>query len=176
MAAQLAEPKPKRISKRKPYKVDPIKTVALIDMGLPVADVAKHQHVAPVTIYRFLDRIHKQKQDIGRYRANLSDSMLQAMMESAEIAGMIRNHWMKNPDAILKCNDIRLQKEVMYACEGAKTYNHTQYRLENDMSTSNIASIHADVAAMRALAVDKDHLPTDVRGCVVDNNDPESNT
>ena len=146
-----APPKPKRQSKRKPYKVQPEKVVALADMGLPVADIAKHQHVAPVTIYRFLERINKDKRDIDRYRANLTDSMLQAMMENAEIAGMIRQHWISNPDAILNCNDVRLQKEVMHACEGGKNYNHGQYRLEADLSTSNVASVMADVAALRKL-------------------------
>lgn len=150
MTAQLDHPiKQKRQRKCTPYKVDPVKTVALIDMGVPVADVAKHQKVAPVTIYRFLDRINKERQEIERYRDTLSDSMLHAMMENAEIAGMIRNHWKNNPDLILKSNDIRLQKEVMHACEGGKNYNHGMYRLEAGLSTSN--TVLADVAALRNL-------------------------
>jgi hypothetical protein len=146
----------KRTTKRKPYKVKPDQVLQLMDKGVSIPTIAKVQGVAPSAIYRFLERIGKEKQELDNYKNNMSYSQLQAMAENAELASTIRKHWLGNKEKLLNDNDTGTLKEIVRMAEGGRHYNYIDYRLESDQSTANIASVFTDIEALRnAKPVDK---------------------
>lgn len=151
MTAQAARPaKP-----TKPYNrhYNRKRVVTLAQAGIPPALIAKDQDVAISTITRYLDKIKPQLGEIKRYTNSRADALALSQLKLQALSDAILDEWIKDP-AKLTSQDIRLQKEVLVAVQGAKTYEYNSERLERGQSTSNQAMIHADIAALRGAADD----------------------
>ena len=117
-------------------------------MGVIPSDIAREQGVSVSTITRYLQTIHAQTADIRDYSNHKADALCLDQLKSAAVVNIIRDNLLANPESLLK-QDLRLQKEVAVAFQGAKTYDLNSERLERGESTHNIANIHADIEAIR---------------------------
>ena len=129
-------------------KINCKKVKALSDMGVIPSDIAREQGVSVSTITRYLQSIKAQTADIKNYSNNKADALCLDQLKSAAVVNIIRDNLLADPEGLLK-QDLRLQKELVVAFQGAKTYDLNSERLERGQSTANVANIHADIAALR---------------------------
>jgi len=129
-------------------KINRNKVKALSDMGVIPSDIAREQGVSVSTITRYLHSINAQTADIKAYSNNKADALCLDQLKSAAVVNIIRDNLLSHPESLLK-QDLRLQKELVVAFQGAKTYDLNSERLERGQSTANVANIHADIAALR---------------------------
>lgn len=133
----------------KPYNrnYDRKKVEALNKIGVKPSDIAKMEDVAISTITRYLKSIGQQTANIQHYKLNKADFLCLSQAKSSTIADTIKDIWIDNPDR-LKTLDDRLLIGIHDSVQKAKSFDHTAERLERDKSTHNIASVHADIAAL----------------------------
>ena len=124
---------------RKPQrakKIDREKVKQLADQGFKPVDIAKHQGVCISTITRYLNSLSETKQAVKHYSNNKADILALSQLKSQSIIDIIQSAWLSNPGKYLLNQDVRLQKEIIVAASGAKTYDHNQERLERNQATS----------------------------------------
>jgi len=138
MTAQAAKPtKPRKPCNRNYNRK---RVVALAQSGIPPTLIAKDQNVAISTITRYLDKIRPQLGEIKRYTAARADALALSQLKLQTVSDAIIDEWVKDPEKITK-QDLRLQKEILIAVQGAKTYEFNSERLETNKSTGNIAQL-----------------------------------
>jgi hypothetical protein len=127
-------------TKRKPRKLNTTKVIQLYKQGVIPSDIAKQQGVAVSTVTRYLETIKPQLSEIQKYSDLKADALCLSQLKLQTISNTILDEWIADPEK-LRQQDMRLQKEVLIAVQGAKTYEHQAERLERDQSTSNVAQI-----------------------------------
>jgi hypothetical protein len=160
MTAESIKPKKKRLTKVKPRKrkLDTTKVIQLYKQGVIPTDIAKQQGVAVSTVTRYLESIKPQLHSIQSYSSLKADALCLSQLKLQTISNTILDEWINDPEK-LKSQDMRLQKEVLVAVQGAKSYEMEAERLERGLSTNNLAVIHADIAALRAVDNPKPNNP-----------------
>jgi hypothetical protein len=139
MTAQVAKPHIKTKSKTKPRKrkLNTTKVIKLYKQGVIPSDIAKQQGVAISTVTRYLETIKPQLSEIQKYSDLKADALCLSQLKLQTISNTILDEWMADPEK-LRSQDMRLQKEVLVAVQGAKTYEHAAERLERGQSTENV--------------------------------------
>lgn len=125
-----------KIVKPRKRKINTDKVKELANQGVIVSDIAKHQGTSVSTITRYLNSISHEINEIKRYSGTKIDALIASQLKSAAIADMILKNWGKHDDINLLTQDVRLQKEILVAVQGVKTYDHNQERLERGQATS----------------------------------------
>lgn len=121
---------------RKPKKLDREKVKQLDAQGFKPVDIARHQNVSLSTVTRYLQKISGAKQEIKHYSSNKADILALSQAKSQTIQDIIQSAWLADPVKYLLSQDVRLQKEILYAVGSVKTYDHNQERLERNQATS----------------------------------------
>ena len=138
-------------------KIDVSKVVQLAEQGVIASDIAKQQGVHVSAITRYLNSIDAVRTDGRRYSGNKIDALVQSQLHAATVADAVLRNWSKHDDINLLTPDVRLQKEILVAVEGVKTYDHNQERLERGQATSitDVRSLilELDAAEARALSM-----------------------
>jgi hypothetical protein len=149
MTAESVKPanKPTKTRKR---KINTTKVITLYNQGVIPSDIAKNQGVALSTITRYLQSIKPQLQDIQTYSGMKADALCLSQLKLQTVSNTILDKWINDPELISNA-DVRLQKEVLVAVQGAKSYELTAERLERGMSSENIQLIHADIAKIKGI-------------------------
>jgi hypothetical protein len=149
MTAESVKPanKPTKTRKR---KINTTKVITLYNQGVIPSDIAKNQGVALSTITRYLQSIKPQLQDIQTYSGMKADALCLSQLKLQTVSNTILDKWINEPELIAS-QDVRLQKEVLVAVQGAKSYELTAERLERGMSSENIQLIHADIAKIKGI-------------------------
>ncbi len=107
---------------------------ALAQQGVSPTAIANDQGVHLTTISRYLKSVEAQIDDTKRYINIRADSLAFAQLGYQTIANMILRNWINNPQLLLTHSDIRLQKEVLIAVQGAKHYDFLDERVERGES------------------------------------------
>jgi hypothetical protein len=147
---------PKKTRKPKNSKYNRKKIIALASQNVPQHLIAKDQNVSESTISKFLARVKPELKQIQQYSNIKADVLAQSQLKKQTIENIITDNWLNNPE-IITSQDVRLQKEVLVALQGGKTYDHNAERLERGKSTSNIAQLHADIAKIRQLDIEDEY-------------------
>ena len=116
-------------------KINSKKVKELAEMGVIPSDIARNQGVAVSTITRYLESISSELTAIKRYSGTKADALLLSQVKAATISDLLMDEWLKDPDKYLLSQDMRLQKELLVAVQGVKTYDHNQERLERNQAT-----------------------------------------
>jgi hypothetical protein len=144
--AEQAEPKKQRKPKNSKYNRK--KIIALASQNVPQHLIAKDQNVHESTISKFLAKVAPELKQIQHYTNIKADVLAQSQLKKQTIEDIITDNWVRNPDVILN-QDVRLQKEVLVALQGGKTYDHQAERLERNQSTQNIAQLISHIENMQ---------------------------
>ena len=148
MTAESIKPQPK--TKTRKRKINTTKVITLYNQGVIPSDIAKNQGVSLSTITRYLQSIKPQLQDIQTYSGMKADALCLSQLKLQTVSNTILDKWINDPGLISNA-DVRLQKEVLVAVQGAKSYELTAERLERGMSSENIQLIHADIAKIKGV-------------------------
>ena len=140
------------IKKRKPYKrkFNTQNVIKLKKQGMTMTNIAKIEGTTIPAISRYLGQVAPQLKAIKQYNDTKADALSLSQLKLQTVSNILVDSWLENPET-LKSLDTRLQKEVLVAVQGAKTYECNSERLERGQSTSNIAQLHADIAKIRAM-------------------------
>ncbi|MFA5340190.1 MAG: hypothetical protein WC332_00290 [Clostridia bacterium] len=148
------EPKKTKTGKKppKPYnrKYDRKNVIALKQQGLSMTDIAKIEGTSITTISNYLDSIDPQLKQIQRYNNSKANALSLSQLKLQTVSNILVDKWIEQPE-ILQSLDMRLQKELLVACQGAKTYEHTAERLERGQTTQNIGQLIAHIEGLQAV-------------------------
>ncbi len=154
-ATQPTTSNPKPLKRKIAYKIDRAKVQSLAAQGIRPCDIAKIEGVSDSTITRYLQSVNLQLPEIKRYTSMRADVLAGSQLKFQTIADLIAENWLNHPELLLQSQDVRLQKEVLVAVQGAKTYDFNSERLERGESTGNIdyrvqsVNLNADLATVR---------------------------
>lgn len=149
MTAESVKPTNKPTKPRK-RKLNTTKVITLYNQGMIPSDIAKHQGVAISTITRYLQSIKPQLQQIQTYSGLKADALCLSQLKLQTVSNTILDKWINEPELIAS-QDVRLQKEVLIAVQGAKSYELTAERLERGQSSENIAIIMDSIAKIKGI-------------------------
>ena len=121
-------------------KIDRKRVIQLANLGVIPSDIARNQGCAVSTITRYLQSVSSQVADIKKYSGTKADALCLSQLKLSTISNAILDFWLSRPDLVLS-QDFRLQKEILVAVHGAKTYDHTAERLERGESTAHVHQI-----------------------------------
>jgi IS30 family transposase len=127
--------KPTKKPKPMNRKYDRKNVIALRKQGLSCTDIAKIEGTSISTITRYLKSVAPQLQTITHYNAVKADTLSLSQLKLQAISDILVSAWLANPEHLLN-QDLRLQKEILVAVHGAKTYDHTAERLERNQATT----------------------------------------
>lgn len=123
---------------RKCVKLDEAETKRLrVENKLSITDIARHQNVAPSTVWRYLEK-HNIDQDIDEFKKNRADILSVEQIESKKIKFLIKQGYtadvlaqMSHSEKIALLKALDLGDGLMYDKE----------RLERGQSTVNLAGV-----------------------------------
>jgi len=140
--------KPTKPIKTRKRKLNTTKVITLYNQGVIPSDIAKQQGVAISTITRYLQSIKPQLQEIQTYSGLKADALCLSQLKLQTVSNTILDRWINEPE-LISSQDVRLQKEVLVAVQGAKSYEMTAERLQRGQSSENIAIIMDSIAAIK---------------------------
>jgi len=146
---------PAKLGRPRKRKMDTQKVEELAAKGVIPSDIARQQGVHCSAVTRYLDSIEMDRVDGRRYSGSKIDALVASQLKAATVADLILANWAKHPDINLLTQDLRLQKEILVAVQGVKTYDHNQERLERGQATSitDVRSLILELDAAEAQAV-----------------------
>ena len=123
-------------TQRTPRKLDRAKVVELAEQGLKTIDIAKHQGVAPSTVFRFLQQTEPGRHALETFKKDRADAFARLSMKSLDVQ-----------DKILETFDDRLIATLQPHQKGSLLHALTiqfgvlydKERLERGQSTGNIS-------------------------------------
>ena len=140
--------KPTKPIKTRKRKLNTTKVITLYNQGVIPSDIAKQQGVAISTITRYLQSIKPELQEIQTYSGLKADALCLSQLKLQTVSNTILDRWINDPE-LISSQDVRLQKEVLVAVQGAKSYEMTAERLQRGQSSENIAIIMDSIAAIK---------------------------
>jgi hypothetical protein len=141
MAASIAEPKRKR-------KINSKRVKELAMKGTSCLTISRDQGVHCSTITRYLASIGLDNTQLSLYKQKRPDIKALIGMKGEDV--ILRTLDTYNQDTI-EAMPHAGKNGLLMACNAIVGTRHQEERLERDLSTSNLASIHSDVAALKAL-------------------------
>jgi IS30 family transposase len=151
----MSKTQSKTQSKTRNTKINHGKVLELRNKGLSCTDIAKQQGVVTSTITRYLDSISPQIQALKRYSNAKADTLNLSQLKLQSVSNLIVDNLLSDPENNLLKQDLRLQKEILIAVHGAKTYDFNSQRVQEGKSTDNIALVLDSVQQIRAMQASK---------------------
>jgi hypothetical protein len=138
-------------------KLNTDKVRQLAARGVIPTDIARQQGVSVSTVTRYLQSIGQQTSDIKQFSFIKAEALAASQLKAGAIADVILDAWLSDPDKYLLSQDLRLQKEILVAVQGVKTYDHNQERLERGQATSitDVRSLMIELDAAEAMALQR---------------------
>jgi hypothetical protein len=148
MAASIAEPKQRRQRKKVPHDA----VVAMHKAGSTSGEIARElgfEHRS--SVWRHL-KVHDHKDiEFQSLKNNLENQFATSTLDNINQSKRIVRLIEQIPDKTLMETNLATLASLKRTMDIGAGINHDHFRLEAGLSTQNIVSIHADVAAMKAL-------------------------
>jgi predicted transcriptional regulator len=154
MTAQAAKPTKQHKPKN---KVTPAKSTAILAMqaaGMNTVEISKEIGLSQPTVWRHLSKITPENLEYQQLIANLPDQFAKLALDNANLSARLTKHLAKMSDEDLgSMNPVNIAA-IKRTADVGLGITHDHYRLEAGLSTSNTASIRADIAAIKGLTRD----------------------
>ncbi len=118
---------------RKPRKLDRGKVVELAEQGLKTVDIAKHQGVAPSTIFRFLQQNQPERQALEVFKKDRGDVFARLSMKSLGLQDKILETF---DDALVATLKPHEKGSLLHALNIQAGTLYDKERLERGQSTT----------------------------------------
>lgn len=125
-----------RSTKRTARKLDRKKVLELHERGLSNPEIAKHEGVAPSTIWRFLQQTKPEKQALEQFKANRADVLARLQAKSLDAQERIIDTL---DDGVLNAMSPSQKSGLLFALNAQHGTSYDKERLERGESTSNIS-------------------------------------
>lgn len=121
-------------TQRKARKLDRAKVVELAEQGLKTVDIAKHQGVAPSTIFRFLQQTEPDRLAVEGFKKDRGDVFARLSMKSLDVQEKIVETF---DDALISTLKPHEKGSLLHALNIQAGTLYDKERLERGQSTSN---------------------------------------
>ncbi len=134
------EPVKKRI--RSPYKLDVKKVQSLRRRGLSSREIAKHQGVAPSTVWRYLYRSGPDQVALEHFKANRADIFAEMQGKTLGVKTRIIELIEKDiEDGVLNALNPQAKAQYLNVLNNVQGTIYDKERLERGESTANISTV-----------------------------------
>lgn len=127
---------PTERTQRKARKLDRAKVVELAEQGLKTIDIAKHQGVAPSTVFRFLQQTEPTRQALDIFKKNRGDAFARLAAKSLDLQDRLVDTFDEPVVTALKTHE---KCSLLHALNIQAGTLYDKERLERGQSTSNVA-------------------------------------
>src|SRR4029077_5065139 len=134
-------------TQRKPRKLDRAKVIELAEQGLKTVDIAKHQGVAPSTIFRFLQHTEPDRQALEVFKKDRGDVFARLSMKSLGLQDKILETFDERIIAALKPHE---KGSLLHALNIQAGTLYDKERLERGQSTQNLSILGKLITAAEA--------------------------
>ena len=121
---------------RKARKLDRAKVLELAEQGLKTADIAKHQGVAPSTIFRFLEQTMPERQALEVFKKERGDVFARLAAKSLDLQERVVDTYDERLIAALKPHE---KGALIHALNIQAGTLYDKERLERGKSTQNLS-------------------------------------
>jgi IS30 family transposase len=157
---------PTERTQRKPRKLDRAKVVELAEQGLKTVDIAKHQGVAPSTIFRFLQHNEPDRHALEVFKKDRGDVFARLSMKSLGVQDKILDTL---DDRIITTLKPHEKGSLLHALNIQAGTLYDKERLERGQSTHNlsilgklISAAEDKLGAPKAAPATTESAPTEV--------------
>ena len=123
-------------TQRTPRKLDRAKVTELAEQGLKTIDIAKHQGVAPSTVFRFLQQTEPDRLALEVFKKDRGDVFARLSMKSLGLQDKILDTFDEGIIAALKPHE---KGSLLHALNIQAGTLYDKERLERGQSTSNLS-------------------------------------
>lgn len=152
MTAQANKPPAKNKHPKK--HITPQKSQALLAMrsaGMTYQEIADEANLCKAGVWQHLKRITPEHTEYQQLKSNLPDQFVKLALDNANLSARLTKHLTNMTDEQLgSLSPVNIAAVKRTADIGAGIM-HDHYRLEAGLSTSNLATISADLAALQDL-------------------------
>lgn len=139
MATDQATVSPPIKRKRKRDKLDEAQVIRLAKLGLNTVEIGQHQGVSPSTVWRFLESIKANGQQISTFKAQRADVFAGLSLEALDVqARIIRTL----DDGVLATMKPGEKTGLLMALNAVNGTIYDKERLERGQSTENHSIMH----------------------------------
>jgi predicted transcriptional regulator len=132
--------KTKRI--RSPYKLNVKKVLSLRRRGLSTHEIAKHEGVAPSTVWRYLDRSEPDRVALERFKENRADVFAELQGKTIGVKHRIIQLIEKDiEDGVLNALNPQAKAQYLNVLNNVQGTIYDKERLERGESTSNVSVV-----------------------------------
>ena len=122
-------------TQRKARKLDRAKVLALSEQGLSTADIAKHQGVAPSTVFRFLQQTEPERLAIEAFKKERGDVFARLSAKSLDLQEKIVDTF---DDALIAALTPSQKSGLLMTLNVQSGTLYDKERLERNLSTDNV--------------------------------------
>jgi IS30 family transposase len=136
------------------HRITPEKSKAILAMktaGMSNPKIAKETNLTPSGVWRHLKRITPEHHEFQTLKSNLPDQFIKLALDNANLSARLTNILMSKTDEELNSISPVNIAAVKRTADVGLGIMHDHYRLEAGLSTSNLASITADIAELQRM-------------------------
>ena len=123
---------------RSAHKLNRKVVLALSEKGFSTADIARHQGVAPSTIWRFLQRAAPERLAVKSFKGGSSDTFVRLQMKSLDAQERLLDSL---TDEVLAALTPHQKSGLLHSLNAQSGTLHDKERLETGRSTANVSSL-----------------------------------
>lgn len=150
-------------TQRKPRKLDRAKVMELAEQGLKTVDIAKHQGVAPSTIFRFLQQTEPDRLALEAFKKDRGDVFARLSMKSLGLQDKILGTF---DDALVAALKPHEKGSLLHALNIQAGTLYDKERLERGQSTQNLSILGKFLMQAEEKLGTPKGQPTDATGSV----------
>lgn len=150
MTAQANKPPRKSIA----GKITPKKSQALLAMreaGMTYQEIADESDLNIKSVWQHLKKITPEDKEFHQLKSNLTDQFIKLALDNANLSARMTQVLMSKTDEELKSIAPANIAAVKRTADVGLGIMHDHYRLEAGLSTSNLATISADIAELQRM-------------------------
>lgn len=135
---QVAKGRRKERNKAKARRLDRKKVLELHAKGLTSHDIARHQGVAPSTVWRFLQQTEPERQALETFKTGRADVLARLGAKSIDVQERILDTM---DDGVIKALLPHQKSGLLIALNAQHGTSYDKERLERGQSTQNVSLI-----------------------------------
>jgi hypothetical protein len=173
MTTQTTKPPEEKTKTRKPTspRITPQESKVIRAMrasGMTYREIGKETKHDHKVIWQHLQKIDQNNLTFQEVKANLADQFLKIALDNANLSSRLTAYLLKKTDEELDQLSIHNIAAVKRSADIGMGIAHDHYRVEAGLSTQNILSIHADVAAIKGYEINIKARPDRAREVVAE--------
>ncbi len=147
---------PEQRTQRTSRKLNRRKVQELAKQGMSTADISQHQKVAPSTVWRFLQQLKPQQEQLSQFKEHRADCLAQIQGKALNVQELVLDQMTNDLQDVGFTNALTPTAKTKFLSAAALVggISYDKERLERGQSTLN-------ASGLIKLIVESDKLPTE---------------